>query len=48
MRRYVFAVVTLIFHSSLFTLHSWAQQTREWSLTDCVQYALAHNLNIKQ
>ncbi|MBQ9524636.1 MAG: TolC family protein [Bacteroidaceae bacterium] len=48
MRRNVFAVVTLILHSSLFTPHSWAQQAREWSLTDCVQYALAHNLNIKQ
>jgi outer membrane protein len=48
MRRSVFAVVTLILHSSLFTLHSWAQQAKEWSLTDCVQYALAHNLNIKQ
>ena len=48
MRRSVFAVVTLILHSSLFTLHSFAQQAKEWSLTDCVQYALAHNLNIKQ
>ena len=25
-----------------------AQQAREWGLTECVQYALAHNLNIKQ
>lgn len=23
-------------------------QTREWGLTECVQYALSHNLNIKQ
>ena len=29
-------------------LQSTAQQTREWGLTECVQYALAHNLNIKQ
>jgi len=48
MRRNLFAVVTLILHSSLFTFHSWAQQTKEWSLTDCVQYALSHNLDIKQ
>ena len=25
-----------------------AQEAREWSLTDCIQHALAHNLNIKQ
>ena len=25
-----------------------AQEVREWSLTDCIQHALAHNLNIKQ
>ena len=30
------------------SLQTFAQQTREWSLTDCIQYALAHNLNIKQ
>ena len=48
MRRSVFAVVTLILHSSFFTLHSWAQQAKEWSLSDCVEYALAHNINIKQ
>lgn len=29
-------------------LQSPAQQTREWGLTECVQYALSHNLNIKQ
>ena len=23
-------------------------QTREWGLTECIQYALSHNLNIKQ
>lgn len=30
---------------------TWLQsmaQTREWGLTECVQYALSHNLNIKQ
>ena len=25
-----------------------AQEAKEWSLSDCVQYALAHNINIKQ
>ena len=30
------------------SLQTFAQQVREWSLTDCVQYALAHNLSIKQ
>ena len=29
-------------------LQNTAQQTREWGLTECVQYALSHNLNIKQ
>lgn len=29
-------------------LQCLAQQVREWDLTECVQYALAHNLNIKQ
>ena len=29
-------------------LQSTAQQTKEWGLTECVQYALAHNLSIKQ
>lgn len=30
------------------SLQASAQQTGEWSLTDCIDYALAHNLNIKQ
>lgn len=30
------------------SLLTYAQQAKEWSLTECVQYALAHNLNIKQ
>ena len=29
-------------------LQAAAQQAREWNLTECVQYALAHNLNIRQ
>ena len=29
-------------------LQSTAQQNVEWGLTECIQYALAHNLNIKQ
>lgn len=29
-------------------LQSAAQQAREWGLTECIQYAMAHNLNIKQ
>ncbi|MBO7069284.1 MAG: TolC family protein [Bacteroidaceae bacterium] len=29
-------------------LQTFAQQTKGWSLTECVQYALTHNLNIKQ
>ena len=48
MKRIVFAAVTLILHSSFFIFHSHAQQTHEWTLTECIQYALAHNLNIKQ
>ena len=48
MRRIVFAAVTLILHSSFFIFHSYAQQSREWTLTECIEYALAHNLNIKQ
>ncbi len=31
-----------------FSLQSSAQQSREWTLTECIEYALAHNLNIKQ
>ena len=27
---------------------AFAQQAREWSLTECIEHALAHNLNIKQ
>ena len=30
------------------SLHTLAQQTREWSLTECIDYALAHNINILQ
>ena len=30
------------------SLQTFAQQPREWSLTECIEYALAHNLNIKQ
>lgn len=29
-------------------LYSTAQQNGVWGLTECIQYALAHNLNIKQ
>lgn len=29
-------------------LRGWGQEAKEWTLTDCVQYALMHNLNIKQ
>ena len=32
----------------LFVLQGRAQEGGEWSLSDCVQYALAHNINIKQ
>ena len=32
----------------LFVLQGRAQEANEWSLSDCVQYALAHNINIKQ
>ena len=27
---------------------AFAQQVRQWTLTECIEYALAHNLNIKQ
>ncbi|MBQ8050342.1 MAG: TolC family protein [Bacteroidaceae bacterium] len=30
------------------SLQTFAQQTREWTLAECIQHALAHNLNIKQ
>lgn len=32
----------------IFVLQGRAQEGVEWSLSDCVQYALAHNINIKQ
>lgn len=32
----------------LFVQQGRAQEGGEWSLSDCVQYALAHNINIKQ
>ena len=38
-------IITLL---PLFVLQSGAQEVGEWSLSDCVQYALAHNINIKQ
>ena len=38
----------LIFSFSHFLISGFAQQTREWSLTECIEYALAHNLNIQQ
>jgi len=43
MKRRVFLFVVLCA-----SLQTFAQQTREWSLTECIEYALAHNLNIKQ
>lgn len=38
-------IISLLFS---FVLQGRAQEAKEWSLSDCVQYALAHNLNIKQ
>jgi outer membrane protein len=43
MRRCLFFVITVSV-----SLLTFAQHAKEWSLTECVQYALAHNLNIKQ
>ena len=40
--------VLLIFSFSHFLISGFAQQAREWSLTECIEYALAHNLNIQQ
>lgn len=39
------SVITILL---LFVLLGRAQEAKEWSLSDCVQYALAHNINIKQ
>jgi outer membrane protein len=38
-------IITLL---PFFVLQSRAQEVGEWTLSDCVQYALAHNINIKQ
>ena len=38
-------IISLLFS---FVLRERAQEANEWTLSDCVQYALAHNINIKQ
>ena len=43
MKRRIFFIIAVCA-----SLQTFAQQTREWTLTECIQYALAHNLNIKQ
>lgn len=40
--------ILFIFFLLSFVLRGRAQEANEWSLSDCVQYALAHNINIKQ
>jgi outer membrane protein len=38
----------LIFFLFLFTLHSNGQDTKIWSLEECINYALEHNINVKK
>lgn len=40
--------VSVIAMLLLFVLQGRTQEAKEWTLSDCVQYALAHNINIKQ
>jgi len=38
----------LIFFMILFTLQSRAQETKIWTLEECINYALDHNINVKK